>query len=548
MNEQVDFLPTMTVNDEDREIIIRAIEAARHQPRLIDGTWWMWDFETRQYIDSRQTGSFEDSAPLNGTIKDIKDRLSTLESLSGRSSVAECLTQSDYDSRLLSGNIENNKIYFTFSKGDDGVNLLLKGYIGREIFASRLMSGKSAPVSLPEGVEFGSYESGVSGGSIDSAGNGELESLHVRGPFITNEIIFNNILAQNSDSYYTDNGMVESVGVFDDGTYALTLSKRYDNDYLQFKEGDILYGEINDIIHSEGAFISWMRVLSVDYVKNRVNVVLYKGEDVPGGQNHSPISNMKLVRRGNAIDEDRQSYWYLSSTSEKCFVWLEGVDKPILDEDNYYIIIGRPKKLSIFDNLPINYRQSYIYARGGIFQDLFRVDFGGSPVQELVDRGYWSSEVASSESPYLCTDTIAHTVWHYGCRWKCLRTGTLDEPMYSSPDWAMLEGNPQFSISIESSEGWLFNVKAFKTTLSVRGMIYNRDITESIQDDDVTWTRDTGNKQEDEAWAISRKYAGKTLPLTVEDLGPDYTSLQSCKFKCVAMLRDGQTAEDYITI
>ncbi len=50
---------------------------------------------------------------------------------------------------------------------------------------------------------------------------------------------------------------------------------------------------------------------------------------------------------------------------------LDGVTKPILEENNYAIIIGKLKQLSLFDNLPINYRHSYIYCRGIAIQDLY---------------------------------------------------------------------------------------------------------------------------------------------------------------------------------
>lgn len=73
-------MPTLSINDEDRNIIVRAIEAARHQPRLIDGTWWMWDFDQGKYIDSRGVASFEESGVLNESLSDMQERIGTLES------------------------------------------------------------------------------------------------------------------------------------------------------------------------------------------------------------------------------------------------------------------------------------------------------------------------------------------------------------------------------------------------------------------------------------------------------------------------------------
>ena len=84
----------------------------------------------------------------------------------------------------------------------------------------------------------------------------------------------------------------------------------------------------------------------------------------------------------------------------------------------------------------------------------------------------------------------------------------------------------------------------------VVGTLYNRDVTSGILDTDVTWTRDTGNVSEDNAWAVKRAEAGKSLTLTVDDLGVDYLQRTSCKFKATALIRDGQqyeVAENFVT-
>ncbi|MGN1220665.1 MAG: hypothetical protein ACI4TU_06980 [Candidatus Cryptobacteroides sp.] len=534
----------MSINDEDRNIIIKAIEAARHSPKLIGGQWWLWDFDNGEYKNTGSIGSFEESITLNETIIDVQNRLAALESAANvRSAIVDFLTQGDYDALRAAGLVDAKKLYFITNEDDS----IAKMYIGADFMSTRLSDGAKCPASFPGGLEFGQYVSGLSGAMISASGAAELQSLLVRGPLITNEVIFNRISAQEGDNFYSENGTINSVTLLPDGTYNVFIHKRFDNDFLSFKEGDIIYGETNNIIHSEGSFVSWMRVLSVDTVKNSINVVMYHDDDVPGGKNHSPISHMRIARRGNAFDTERQSYWYLSATSEKCLIWLEGVSSPILNEGNYFIMIGRPKNLSIFDNLPINYSQSYIYARGAIFQDIFRVDFAGNPVQSLIDRGFWSIDIANSEGGYICSPSEASTVWHLGCRWKCLKSGTTQEPKYSSTDWAMIEGNPNFSISIDSSNGWVFNHSNFKTTLFIRGTIYNQDVTEDIRDDDVIWTRDTGDIEEDNAWAVSRASAGKSIDLTTDDLGPHYTTLHSCTFRCQALLRDGQKGEDYVT-
>lgn len=388
------------------------------------------------------------------------------------------------------------------------------------------------------------------GAGIYPDGRGQFERLEVRGSAVFKEVIYNRLNAQEGDTSYSENGVIESVTLEEDGTYTLKLRKRWENDFTAFQEGDVVYGMVNKIFSTGEHYTSWVRVLSKNIAVNSISVLVYPDSEVPGGQNYPPTELMIITRRGNAINEDRQSYWYLSATTDKCLVWLEGVTKPVLEQNNYYMVLGRLPNLELFDNLPINYKHSYIFARAGIFGELYRVDWQGLPVQELVDRGFWSADVASSDNPYTNTQERADTVWHYGCKWKCLITGTADEPQYAAAGWAMLEGNPEFTIEIGSTKGWYFDIETFSTTLYITGKLYNRDVTEHILDADVSWTRDTGNVSEDNAWAVKRAGAGKNLPLTTDDLGPNYTNMRVCTFKAQALLRDGQqfeVAENFVT-
>lgn len=403
------------------------------------------------------------------------------------------------------------------------------------------------------GTEYGEFIDSMiagKGAGIYPDGRGQFERLEVRGSAVFKEIIYNRLNAQEGDTSYSENGVIESVALESDGTYTLKLRKRWENDFTAFQEGDIVYGIVNNLFSTGEYYASWMRVLSKNVPANSISVLSYPDSEVPGGKNYPPTELTIITRRGNAFNEDRQSYWYLSATTDKCLVWLEGVTKPVLEQNNYYMILGRLPNLDLFDNLPVNYKHSYIFARAGIFGELYRVDWQGLPVQELVDRGFWSAEVASSDNPYTNTQERADTVWHYGCKWKCLMTGTADEPQYAAAGWAMLEGNPEFTIEIGSTKGWYFDIETFSTTLYITSKLYNRDVTDHILDADVSWTRDTGNVSEDNAWAVKRAGAGKNLPLTIDDLGPNYTNMRVCTFKAQALLRDGQqfeVAENFVT-
>lgn len=461
----------------------------------------------------------------------------------------------------LSANVSALRSTITEIAGDIigermGASLNVSDILGRisRYFISKINSDTAnGLITFLKGAEYGKFIDSMiagKGAGIYPDGRGQFERLEVRGSAVFKEIIYNRLNAQEGDTSYSENGVIESVALESDGTYTLKLRKRWENDFTAFQEGDIVYGIVNNLFSTGEYYASWMRVLSKNVPANSISVLSYPDSEVPGGKNYPPTELTIITRRGNAFNEDRQSYWYLSATTDKCLVWLEGVTKPVLEQNNYYMILGRLPNLDLFDNLPVNYKHSYIFARAGIFGELYRVDWQGLPVQELVDRGFWSAEVASSDNPYTNTQERADTVWHYGCKWKCLMTGTADEPQYAAAGWAMLEGNPEFTIGIGSTKGWYFDIETFSTTLYITGKLYNRDVTDHILDADVSWTRDTGNVSEDNAWAVKRAGAGKNLPLTIDDLGPNYTNMRVCTFKAQALLRDGQqfeVAENFVT-
>lgn len=421
---------------------------------------------------------------------------------------------------------------------------------------NKIFLHKSKPDETPfllkllGGAEVGeAIDSLVAGkGILLKDGRVQADTLEARFALIVQEVIFNRLSAMESDYSFSESGTIESVELLEDGTYNLPLRKRWDNDFTGIAENDVVYGIVNNLASGGGDYYtSWLRVLHVDTSANTINAVMYPDSEVPGGKNYPPEPLMILSHRGNPVNAERQGYWYLSSR-EKCICMLDGVIKPILEESNYSIIIGRLKHLSLFDNLPINYLHTYVYCRGIAVQDIHRIDYEGIPVRVENNRGKWSAEESVS-NPYQSTQEVYDAVYHYGCKWMCLVTGTTEEPQYASTGWAMIEGNPDFTIDIDSSNGWHFDADKFETTLKITGKLYNQDVTPHILDADVEWTRDTGNVTEDNAWAVAHAEAGKSLLLTVNDLGPDYMNMTGCKFIARVLLRDGQNnheTTDYV--
>lgn len=381
-------------------------------------------------------------------------------------------------------------------------------------------------------------------------GRVQADTLEARFALIVQEVIFNRLSAMESDYSFSESGTIESVELLEDGTYHLPLRKRWENDFTALAENDVVYGMVNNLASGTGEYYtSWLRVLNVNTVSNTITAVMYPDDEVPGGKNYPPEPLMILSHRGNPVNEDRQAYWYLSSR-EKCICMLDGVTKPILEENNYAIIIGKLKQLSLFDNLPINYRHSYIYCRGIAIQDLLRIGYQGTPVRSENNRGPWSSEDAVN-NPYQSTDTVYDAVYYIGCKWMCLVTGTTQEPKWNATDWAQIEGNSELTLEFSSSNGYTFF--AGKVDTEITPVVYwgYNDISADVLPGDWSWTRDSGQVTEDNAWSVAHANNGRILHLTNEDMPSNWGTTRKVKFTCTAYVRDGAgstNVENYIDI
>lgn len=412
-----------------------------------------------------------------------------------------------------------------------------------------------------KGATFGEFIQGMlfgTGGRIDELGNAEFESITSRSSIIAKELIVNRQTAMESNFVFTESGMVESVteipAATEGGnvTYDLKLQKRWDNDFTAFKENDVILASINTLTENGKYYDMWLRVLSVNTVTNTITVVCYPDNEVPSKKNYPPCELARLIRWGNAVDEDRQSCWYISS-SEGLLVWLDHVTKPIIDKTNYSLAMGKlPDTLSfLFQDFPTaNKRDGAFYAKWMMAASFQQIDYQGNPIYTTRDRGVWSLSVAQGDNPYRNGDRTIDTVYYLGCKWQCLEDKTTKPPTYSSTAWAFVEGNPYFTLEMLSSKLWNFRLndlmatnadgswKVF-TTLSVVGRLYNQDVTDSMVN--VVWTRDSGDPTADNKWALSHANIGLSIDLTYEDLGGAAFKIGSVTFRCDAEIKDGET-------
>ena len=436
----------------------------------------------------------------------------------------------------------------------------------REMFLSRLVDDVAKGnitfeqaikvlglASFGGGAEFGEFIKSLyagKGAGIDANGNAEFESVRVRSYFECLELIVNRLSAIEGDQILTEADTIESVDDLGNNCYGLHLRSKWDGYFTAQRENNVLKGIINTLAAGSGLYYTcWMRVNSVNTANNYIEVTAYPDEDTPAGTNYPPCADMKIARWGNQTDTTRQSCIYLSSTEGR-IVRLTGVTKPIIEPENYGATFGTlPEFLRSMD-LPIVDGQDYVYSRGLIVQDIIRIDYKGKPISEVIDRGPWAAGAA-----YYCEALNPETgiyeisdVWYMGCKWRCAKTGTTTAPAWNNTDWAMVEGNPQFTVEFADTD-YIFDPDRFSLTLTIIARLYNMDITDDILPADVEWTRYSEDANgvprtaSDNAWALKRAGAGKSLSLTIEDCDLNGYMPRTLKFIATVTLRDGMGNE-----
>jgi hypothetical protein len=403
------------------------------------------------------------------------------------------------------------------------------------------------------GAQFGEFIKSLyagKGAGIDELGNAEFESVRVRSYFECMELIINRLSAIEGDQILTEADTIESVDDLGDNCYGLHLRSKWEGYFTAQYPNNVLKGIINTLATGSGVYYtSWMRVNSVNTANNYIEVTLYPDSEVPAGTNYPPCEMMKIARWGNQTDTKRQSCIYLSSTEGR-IVRLTGVTKPIIDATNYGATFGTLPEFLLTMDLPIIEGQDYVYARGLIVQDIIRIDYQGQPVCEIVDRGQWSAD-----ADYYCKALNPTTgqyeisdVWYMGCKYRCAKTGTKTAPAWNNTDWAMIEGNPEFTVEFADTD-YIFDPDRFALTLTIIAKLYNIDITDDILDADVQWTRYSedanGNERvaSDTAWALKRANEGKSIDLTVADCDFNGYIPKTLKFIATVTLRDGMGNE-----
>ncbi len=395
------------------------------------------------------------------------------------------------------------------------------------------------------------------GAGIYPDGRAQFNRVEIRDSLTVLRLIINDLQAMAGDYSFSDCGCIEKVEKIDDSTYKLWLEKRTDTDWTNLDEHDVMFSIVNSLlIGGTDYYTSWFRCLAKNRNDNTLTVVLYPDSEVPGGKNYPPAEGYNVTRRGNAIipgtgeaTNERAQSWMISSREGR-IMFLQNVFKPILEDYNYALTIGKFPNLKALEKLPLSDNDTGIYTKNLVAENFYQVDYNGDIVPSKVDRGEWSLEVARSESPYRnvsheqitesgSTYTLLeqHTVYHYGCKWGCLIDKTILEPVWNSPGWSLLEGDKNYHIEFYSSAGWQFFRSGVNTDITAIVTYANRDITDVLMAStgvEVEWLRDTGNAPADNSWKPTYVDGQKhVIHLSLADMGSEWgLSVRKVIFTC----------------
>lgn len=470
--------------------------------------------------------------------------------------------------KAIKANNEGLGDKFISKKNDDyaeGIITFLKDIIvkGPIKALSKLTVGESIIDSLLTGK-----------GIIAENGRIQADRMELRSSLTVLRLIINEIQAMVGDFSFSDCGTIEKVELLDDGTYRLTMEKRTDTDWTTLEENDVLYSIVNSLlVGGTDYYTSWFRPVSKNRNDNTLTVVLYPDSEVPGGKNYPPVAGYNVTRRGNAMVPDtgeapneRAQSWLLSSREGR-IMFLQNVYKPILEDYNYALTLGRFPNVKMIEKLPISPTDVGVMSKIGVFEKIYEADWNGTIIPKKVDRGEWSLATAQGDEPYrfvdyetflenqkVITTLEQHTVYHYGCKWGCIIDKTIEEPQWNSAGWVLLEGDKNYHLDFTSTAGWQFFKNGVNTNIAAVVSYGNRDITNVLMATtgvEVEWLRDTGNIPADNSWSPTYVDDQKhVIRLTSADMGSEWGfSVRTVKFICRVFIpvgEDIETVKNYV--
>ena len=162
------------------------------------------------------------------------------------------------------------------------------------------------------------FVSGLSGWIIDKLGNAEFKSVFVRDKLITNEFVYNRIRVTEDEEIISNSIKIASYFDNEDGTFTVYPDIR-EGDINPLAENDLLMGYYHNPANG-GVIYAVQKFTAVSDPSREDQSILLEPED-----NAIPYRHMIVVRVGNLIDEDRQSFIRISSRTN-CQYFYDGID------------------------------------------------------------------------------------------------------------------------------------------------------------------------------------------------------------------------------
>jgi len=172
------------------------------------------------------------------------------------------------------------------------------------------------------------------------------------------------------------------------------MEKRTDTDWTTLEENNVLCSIVNSLlIGGTEYYTSWFRPVSKNRNDNTLTVVLYPDSEVPRGKNYPPVEGYNVARKGNARVPDageapngRAQSWLLSSREGR-IMFLQNVFKPVLEDYNYALTLGRFPNVKMIGRLPIGPTDVGVMSKIGVFEKIYEADWNGTVIPKKVDRG-----------------------------------------------------------------------------------------------------------------------------------------------------------------
>lgn len=363
------------------------------------------------------------------------------------------------------------------------------------------------------------------------------DGLDVRGWMRVAKLVYNMVQVLEQDYRFSGGADIERVTGNGDGTFTLHFHKEKEGRHVTFADFDILFGKVDELTDSGLYYTSWMRVceggitLNDGMTPDTARVELWEDGAVPGGRNFPPRDMMTVARSGNTRNEERQSYWELSTTDER-IAYLWHVDQPVLRADNYALCLGiLPNVLDEAGVLPgwRDRRMPSLYVNTVFYENAHHIYYPPRIVKE--DRGEWTTSPTAVYTgmsgtwqgeqfvqgqaiaePYhfesfsrnawltqrlspahrsltdeelrqrmmkgMHVEMETSRVWHWGALWECLAEGTSEEPGLS-PRWTMVSGQP-VRVDFFFSRGTLVWIDDVRLTVEARILIGSADVTDEL--------------------------------------------------------------------